>query len=559
MKRNKITALICIFALLCIMIAGCVSDNDNDIPVADNQGGGNANAGTSTTTPAPANEPEEPEEGAIGTFPIPGDHSLVYWVGLNSNVSANFTGLNETPFGQALIEQTGVNVEFLHPPAGQETEQFNLIIASMDFPDIMEINWLNDYHGGPERAISDGVIHRLNDIIDRYAPNTKNFLENLRPDLGRLVITDESSYFVFPFLRESEPLRVFTGSFMRADWLNDLNMDPPETLDEWEDILTAFRDEKGAIAPFAYQWWQRGNCPVASAYGIRIGFFINDAGNVSYGYVEDAYLDYVTRMNRWFRDGLLDPDFGTTPGDVWIARITGGDTGAALGNIGAGIGVLMNAMADDPVFDLVPVQTPVLQRGQQPRLGHMDAAFSGGHSAAITTGAQNVEVAARFLDFGFSEQGYRLYNFGVEGVSYNMVDGFHQYTDLIMENPNGWPIGQAIASVARASYGGPFVQSEDYVWQFFRLQRQRDALDLWSRADSERFVLPPITLLPDEASRIAMVLGELGTYVEEMHLRFVFGEEPLDNFDNFRDTIYRFGLQEVLDIYTEALARFYNR
>jgi putative aldouronate transport system substrate-binding protein len=53
---------------------------------------------------------------------------------------------------------------------GAGTEQFNLIIASGDLPDMMESNW-STYSSGPERAMNDGVILKLNDIFIEHAPN----------------------------------------------------------------------------------------------------------------------------------------------------------------------------------------------------------------------------------------------------------------------------------------------------------------------------------------------------------------------------------------------------
>ena len=35
---------------------------------------------------------------------------------------------------------------------------------------------------------------------------------------------------------------------------------------------------------------------------------------------------------------------------------------------------------------------------------------------------KNVELAARYLVYGFTEEGHNVYNFGVEGESYNWVD-----------------------------------------------------------------------------------------------------------------------------------------
>jgi len=562
MKRmEKLLILVVILALGIIMITAC---NRTEEP-AQPDPVGEATPAPAVETPAPNQDPvDDPPADGPGTWPIPGDHTVTWWVGLAGNIAPNFTNHDETMHAQALMEITGVNIEFIHPPAGQGTEQFNLMMVTRDFPDLIEHNWLTGYHGGPDRAIEEGVIFRLNEVFESYAPNTLHVLEVERPDLGRLTRTDTGNYFVFPFLRGHMANQVFTGPFMRADWLDELGLDVPETLEDWEAALILFRDEMGTIAPFTYQWGQRWLCPIAAAFDIRLGhhFFLNDAGEVAFGYAEDAFFDYMVLMNRWFTEGLLDPDFGPSiAGDVFNTRITAEQSGAAMGNIGAAIGTFMNAMSDHDTFDLMPVPVPVQTRGQQPRFGHAESAFLGGHSVAITTGATNVEVAARMLDFGFSPEGYLMYNFGIEGVSYNMVNGVPTFTELVTNHPQGWPLAQSIAYVARSSFGGPFLQSYNYVWQFFQLDRQRDALAMWLTADSERFFMPPITPTPDEADRLAVILPDLYTFIDEMHMGFITGSQPLtqENFDNFRSTLDSLGLQEALEIQRSSLARFNQR
>lgn len=97
--------------------------------------------------------------------------ALTYWCELTTTVSANYSNLGDTPFGKAWQEQTGAAIEFQHPPTGQLKEQFSLIMADGNLPDLMEYNWLVDYPGGPEKAIQDGVILPLNDIFEQYCPN----------------------------------------------------------------------------------------------------------------------------------------------------------------------------------------------------------------------------------------------------------------------------------------------------------------------------------------------------------------------------------------------------
>ncbi|MFR8337370.1 MAG: hypothetical protein ACLVAW_12230 [Eisenbergiella massiliensis] len=140
-----------------------------------------------------------------------------------------------------------MTVEFQHPASGREKEQFNLIVAD-DLPDIMEWQWVKQYPGGPEKAIKDGVIIPLNDIFDQYCPNIKKYLAE-NPEVDKMIKTDDGNYFAFPFIRGEDKLCYTVGGFIRQDWLDELGLEVPTTVDEWHEVLTAFKEKKGAEAP----------------------------------------------------------------------------------------------------------------------------------------------------------------------------------------------------------------------------------------------------------------------------------------------------------------------
>lgn len=166
------------------------------------------------TTAAKAGETAgEPKE---FSYPMGAGDQLQYWCELTTTVSANYANLGDTPFGKGWSERTGVDIEFLHPPTGQLREQFSLILADGNLPDLMEYNWVVDYPGGPEKAIKDGVILPLNDIMDQHCPNLKAYLA-ANPDIDRMVKTDEGHYYAFPFVRGDEKLLKTIGLMLRKE------------------------------------------------------------------------------------------------------------------------------------------------------------------------------------------------------------------------------------------------------------------------------------------------------------------------------------------------------
>ena len=544
-KSNKVLALLTAVSLSAGLLAGCGGSASSASSSA---------AGSSTAADSANAATEE------FSYPMSGKE-LTYWCELNTNVSANYTNMGDTPFGQGLMERTGVTITYLHPPTGQLNEQFNLILADGDLPDIMEYTW-QSYPGGPQKAIEDGNILALNDIIDQYCPNLKAYLE-AHPDVDRQCKTDEGNYYMFPFVRGDDSLRVSTGLMIRQDWLNDLGLEMPTTIDEWHDVLTAFKTEKGATAPFAFEYTTpslRNNWPFMSVYNTTAEFYVGDDGKIHYGPAEENYKEFLATMNQWYKEGLLDPDMPTAQLDQVSAKMTSGASGASLGWIGSRMGVWTTAAKEtDPNYDLEAAPVPTLNKGETAKMGPMDNVVVNNGGAAITTRCKDIEAAARLLDWAYSDEGHMYYNFGTEGESYTMENGEPVYTDLILNNPDGLPIAQAMSGYIRGNYNGPFVQDVRYAQQYYTMDCQKKAQATWTVPEASEHVLPPITPSSGESEEFSAIMNEINTYRDEMTLKFILGTESLDNFDKFVDTMNQMNLKRAIEIENSALDRYNAR
>lgn len=494
-------------------------------------------------------------------YPMTGDHSLTYWCELSTNVSANFPSLNDTEFAKGLMERTGVNIEFQHPPTGGTDEQFNLIIADGELPDLLEYKW-QSYPGGPQKAIDDGYIYALNDIIDQYCPNLKAYLE-AHPEVDRQCKTDEGNYYAFPFIRGDDKLRVTQGLMIRQDWLDELNLDIPTTIDDWHTVLTAFKEEKGAVAPFSYEYTVSllyENEAFVYAFDTARGFYVGDDGKVHYGAAEDNYKDYLATMHQWYSEGLIDPDIATATLDQVSAKMTNGSSGASYGYAGSRLGTwTLAATETNPDYELSPCPVPVLNEGDTPRYGQMENSVPAQGNVAITTCCDDVAAAARLLDWAYSDEGHLFYNFGVEGESYTMENGVPTYTDFVLHNPDGWGVTQAMSKYTRCSYNGPFVQDLGYLEQYYTLDGQIKAVDVWKSSEAAEHIMPPITPTSEESTEFSAIVNEMTTCRNEMTLKFILGTESLDNFDAYVQTLNQMGLERALEIENAALERYNDR
>ncbi|MBD0378704.1 extracellular solute-binding protein [Paenibacillus sedimenti] len=488
------------------------------------------------------------------SYPIKTDKKLTYW-GEYITVKPN---MSEVPFFQEWQKRTGVPITFISPPAGQEKEGLNVLLASGDLPDMMEYDWFS-FPGGPEKAISDGYILRLNDAIDKYAPNLKKYLKE-HPEVDKMVKTDNGSYYTFPFIRGDAMLQVYQGPIVRKDWLDELGLKVPETIDDYYNVLKAFKEKKGVTVPLSFTGiGQFNNGAFVGAYGTNRGFF-EESGKVLYGPMQSGYKEFLTTMRKWYAEGLLDKNIAAVDGKTLDANITSGATGITIGNAGGGIGKWTPVLKEkDPKAILAPAPYPVLNKGETPKFGQKDHAYTTYDNVAISGNSKNVELAVRLLDWGYSEEGHMFYNFGQEGVSYKMENGYPKYTDLLMKNPEKLAPAQAMSLYIRANSGGPFVQDKRYIEQYLTLPEQQEAIKIWAKTDSDKYSLGLSTSTSEESSELAKIMNDVNTLMDEMTLKIILGTEPVDAYDKYMEKLKSLKIDRALQIKQSAYDRYLKR
>jgi len=550
-NRKKLFSMLVFTSLMGIMTVACSSNTTNTA----SSGSASPAAGGTTAPSASA--------GAATTYPMKTDKSLTYWGELPGNLTGVKAAHADIPFFQDWQKKTGVPLKFTAPPTNQTTQTLNVMLASGELPDMIEYNWLGDFPGGPEKAIKDGYILKLNDAIDKYAPNLKKYLKE-HPEIDKQVKTDNGSYYAFPFIRGDDYLRVYQGPIIRKDWLDDLGLPVPETIDDWYTTLKAFKEKKGATAALSVVSVPRPfneltNGAFAGAFGVTRDFYI-DNGTIKFGPAEKGYKDFLATFHKWYEEGLIDKNFATADGKALDANIASGATGVTVNNAGGGIGKWQPLItAKDPKATLIGAPYPVLKKGDIAMYSQKDPANAPGGSVAITAKSKNVEVAAKLLDYGYSDDGRMFFNFGTEGVSYKNENGYPKYTDLVMKNPDKLAPAQALSLYIRGNYNGPFVQDKRYVEQYLAMQTQRDAVSTWSKTDVDKHKLPPITATPEESTELAKIMTDLNTLVDEMTLKIILGTEPVDSFDKYIEKFKSVKLDRAIEIKKASLDRYNKR
>ena len=484
-------------------------------------------------------------------FPLAEAQKLTYWVPLSGSVGV-VDDFNEMGMYKTLQEKTNVEIEFIHPVQSNVKEQFNIMIASSEYPDIIE--GMSNYPGGVTKAYDDGVVVRLNELKD-YTPNLNKIYEEF-PFLAPYVKEEDGSFLVFPVLRGGAVLRQGNGPIFRKDWLKDIGMDAPETISEWTEALRKFKTEKDAQRPLILTTSDLKKDVLIGAYGIKYGFFA-DNNKIKFGPYDPRYKEFLTLLNTWYKEGLLDKEFTTLNSKTVDSSVLNGEGGAYIGVLGNGLQRYLT-LATDESFDLQPVSYPVINKGDKQTIETLSP-IVGTKNCSISTDCKNPELAAYWLDYAYGEEGHYIYNFGVEGESFEFKDGEPVYTELLTNNPEGKAFSTVGRSYARSFGSGPFVLDTRYGNQFFSMPVQQEAVEIWGKFSKEaeeaghEFIG---ILSSDETKQATLKMNSIQTYVDESFVQFVMGTKPLSEFDNYIAQLKKMGIEDVIKIYQASQDRF---
>ncbi len=481
-------------------------------------------------------------------------NTLAYWMPLDAATAVTVSNFGETPFAKELTKRTGVTVDYIHPAKNNASEEFNILLASNNLPDIIEYRWMG-YLGGADKAVEDGFIVPLNDIIEKKAPNLYGFLK-LNPEIDKAVRTNGGNYIGFPAIAGDPSLTVAAGLVIRKDWLDDVGLEVPETIDEWEKVLTAFRDKKNSPTPLSFVYSDFEYGVFVGAYGIGNGIYL-DNGTVKFGPLEPGYKEFLTKMNDWYKKGLLDKNLFSVDSQTVSSNVTSGVCGASVGAIGGGIGKWMTNAPEG--FDLVAAPYPVLEKGQIPQFGHKTSQVYS-QSIAITTDCRDIDAAMKLLDYGYSEEGRMLFNFGIEGESYTMVEGYPTYTDMITNDKSGLSMQTMLARYTRAANGAMgSIQDKRYMEQYARLPQQKNAWEVWSNTNAEAHVLPTMYPLEEDTEEYSKIVLSIDTYNRDMITKFIMGVVPLSEYDEYVAQLKSRGIDRLIRIHQDAYQRYLER
>lgn len=559
MKAKRILSALLVACTTVSILASCGENNNANSDASTAESSTQANTSGETAEVSTA-EGETVTQLTEIPLPIVDEKvTLTYWFPWDATVSNVVTNNNEVMSVQKMEEITNIHIDYIHPTIGQEKELFSVLLSSGDLPDMMYLANGVEYPGGIVTGISDGMFLNINDLVSKYAPNFSKWRQYDEVH-QKETISDDGLILGFPMMNDI-PEGANLGLCVRQDYLDQLGMEAPHTLDEVHDVLAAAKNELGLASPLLLT--SNGvfyDSALLSAFGVGREWYQND-GTVLFGPMQEGYKEYLTMMNQWYNEGLIDPNFVSNAftqaptndllvsDDVMMTETYWGRVVDAM---------VYNGVTQNEDFWLTPISAPVQKEGDTVGIRMYNSPIMS--QTVLTKDCSDPVVATMWLDYQYTEDAMILNNYGVEGETFYYDDnGDFQFTDLIMNNPDGLNTTDANRLYIRRNGSGwikwerqqltnPTVAHKDEIW----------AYDVWS-ADGTEWVVPAVTMNTEESSEFQSLYADIKTYVEESTVGMIMGTMPLDQFDAFVEQLKAMGIERVIEIEQTALDRYYAR
>lgn len=548
-KSGKWKALACAvsFMMAAGSLAGCGSSG---------QSGGQETAASEAQTQAVSQTEsvsEEKEEASGITFPLEEQVELTIATPDSSVASL----ADQLPVWQEIQNRTNIKINWDVTASAQYVEVMKLRVTAggSGLPDIMLLpNGLSLSELGEQ-----GIILPLEDYIETNGENILKAYEQF-PNARALTSADGHIYSINQ-LNESAYFSPY-AFIIRKDWLDRLGLEVPDTIDDWMEVLRAFRDEDangngdpndevpysaGGHAWYPTFW--------ANAWGLHLfqsdGWYPDENGQIQYEFISDRAKEFYTWLNGFYEEGLLDPEF-LTLGDESkmfekVARNEVGAFTAYASNIPTLEAALeANGVEGAELIPLVPPEGPYAR--QVEIIGDMSV-----NGYVVTSACENPDVAVAFMDYLMSEEGSELINFGIEGETYvKEADGTYSLTEKVTNDPNGLSAREVLESYG-CQVGGPYIKSEKREEAMLFSYPEELRKTIIEVSDATRpYIVPGLTLPPataEESASIEGIAGDLSTYIWEMTGKFTVGVSDIEEeWDSYVEYVHTLGVDQLLTV-----------
>lgn len=612
--KKKLLALLLVLSVICTVLTGCGGAQTSSAPAGSSaqETAGAAPEAPSEKTEAPA--PAAPGSGEESAAPEEAEPETMDFT--ESNAAMDFTGfqemlktlttelpvvdqpetltyffgyessvLNYLPGGElqnhqiwsALEDLTGVHVEMTIVDSSTATDKLNLMLASGDFTDLMN---MSSYTSGVDAAYEQEIILDLGDQLEANMPNYWTIIHSDQKLLGE--VQDSGKFLAIYPIKDEVANPQDMGPFVRMDWLEDLNMEVPTTYDELTKVLEAFKSEKNCAEPMSlYNTVSMNDGLLMGGFGSMAelstnglsgnalnGYYQED-GHVVYGATADGTRKFLSWLHMLYEKGLIDfenmQNRMINPfGELTAVACAQGDTGYMFSNqpFGGNYSVMAASDYGDPGCNWWPVQDVGETAGQEiPFFEEVTLVDNIATILCVSTQCENVETALKFLDYGYSYAGSLLYNFGyqkgsgheIESWDFN-AEGRPEFDPAVFEQFGATAIGSSV--LATKDLGGVIVDTR-LAFEFG--DRENACFDAWKTNKRPANILGSATqFTAEEGQEAAGIYSDILTHVSTSVLQFINGDLDVDD-----DSVWKGYVSEIeamdLGRLTEIVQTAYDR
>lgn len=478
---------------------------------------------------------------------------------------SNLDSIHDVYFVDAYEQKTGVKVEWEEVSSSAFSDQLALKLTTGDLPDVI-------LKGGCSNSTQlkygkQGFFLDLmeNDLLKNYAPNYWALTEKYPEILANSMMPDGEVYSL-GMVRNSTGSAVASRMFFNQKWLDKVGLKVPTTSDELYTVLKAFKendpngngrkDEVGMYLGTSHlQYLTFGMFGIGNR-GSENKFIDWDekAEKVRYFPTTENFRDWVEYVSKLYQEGLIEQTY---------VKFDESNLGNYVKNDVCGVfGYTNLCMLDETTKQNFTYLGGALKGPNGDNDYYGTRAIGSTGAFIITTACEYPEVALRWADYFYSDEGSLLFYYGEEGETFNKLDdGTYEYNDQVLaeyySGTNSFD-GCAI-KVSLYGYGNtptmtkvPFNSADDNHGIALKAAEAviEDCVIAW----------PAFTFTSDEQVIIEDIRAEIDKYVEFKRDSWIQGKEQLtdDSWNEFLAEIDRMGLQEVLDVYEAALQRAYK-
>ncbi|CAM3786311.1 MULTISPECIES: extracellular solute-binding protein [Paenibacillus] len=312
-------------------------------------------------------------------------------------------------------------------PSSQFSQKFSLALASGDLPDILELDGKNF-----EKLKKQGMLADLTEAYNDYAsPTLKKYMES---DGGFAMKTYSQDGKQLGIPAFEDPFLSTQLLWIRKDWLDNLKLEPPKTMDELEMVAKAFvqqdpdqngkNDTYGLVLQKNLFFWgfdARGFFNGFGAYpsmGDGQTAWIQDgSGKLIPGLIQPEVKTALGKLQSWYKEGILDKEFALKDENKAVEDITAGKVGISYGEWWYPNWPLNLNVDKDPNANWIAIQIPGLDgpgKSLVPKI-------RGDKVYAVNKKMKNPEAAIKMINF-YIEMGNKEYlnqNQAEKGYVYN--------------------------------------------------------------------------------------------------------------------------------------------